>query len=109
MLGPRLLEISAPALSTYAPVAPLGFALLLVGASIPYSVAARHRAACAPFLARARVHSEAARATADTLRAAKFDFSAYTQKAVLASPHLRGLEPTDFEAPRGSIEYGWAR
>jgi hypothetical protein len=51
----------------------------------------------------------AARATADTLRASSFDFSAYKSDAVLASPSMRGIERADFEAPRGSIEYGWVR
>ena len=39
------------------------------------------------------------------LRASNFDFSSYKQKAVLTSPDMRGLEPTDFEAPRGSLEH----
>jgi hypothetical protein len=38
-----------------------------------------------------------------------FDFAAYNSGAVLVSPCMRGIERTDFEAPRGSIEYGWAR
>src|SRR5262249_3798100 len=51
----------------------------------------------------------AARAIADTLRASNFEFSSYTQPAALACASMRGIEPTDFEATRGTIEHGWAR
>jgi Protein of unknown function (DUF2384) len=108
-LGPRLLEILAPALSTYAPVAPLGFALLLVGVlpNVPWLQDVEWR--MRRFWHERAFIPTAARATADTLRAADFDFSSYKQTAVLASPSMRGLERSDFKAPRGSIEYGWAR
>ena len=109
VLGPRLLEISGA-----------GPVDLCAGRAAGVRVASGRRLPHVPWLqdierrVRRFWHErafipEAARTTADTLRAANFDFSAYTQKAMLASPHLRGLELTDFEAPRGSIEYGWAR
>jgi uncharacterized protein (DUF2384 family) len=50
----------------------------------------------------------AARATAQRLMAADFDFSAYTGD-VLLSPEMRGVEPADFSRPRRSLEHGWAR
>lgn len=109
VLGPRLLEVLSPTLSAYAPVAPLGFALILVGVlpNVPWLQDIEWRV-------RRFWHERAfipagARATADMLRASDFDFSSYKQKAVLASPDMRGIELTDFEAPRGSVEYGWAR
>jgi hypothetical protein len=108
-IGPRLLDALSPALSTYAPVAPLGFALLLVGVlpNVPWLQDIEWR--IRSFWHVRAFIPEAARATAETLHAASFDFSAYRSAAVLASSSLRGIAATDFEAPRGSIEYGWAR
>ena len=109
VLGPRLLEGLGPPLAGYASVAPLGFALLLVGVlpNIPWLQDIERRVR--RFWHERAFIPQAVRSTVDTLRAANFDFSTYRQKATLASPHMRGLESTDFEAPRGSIEYGWAR
>ena len=52
---------------------------------------------------------KAIRATADKLAAADFDFSEYNADAVLKSPGMREVERTDFDAPRDTLEYGWAR
>jgi hypothetical protein len=107
-VGPRLLDLS-PALESFKQVAPVGFALLLVGAlsNLPWlqDIESRIRL----FWHERAYIPAAARAIADTLRAANFDFSSYTQAAVLARAPMRGVEPADFQAPRGSIEYGWAR
>jgi hypothetical protein len=107
-VGPRLLDAS-PDLAPFKPVAPVGFALLLVGAlsKFPWLEDIEWRVRL--FWHERAYIPAAARAIADTLRASNFDFSAYRQQAVLASVSMRGIEPTDFEAPRGSIEYGWAR
>lgn len=51
----------------------------------------------------------AARATADRLTTAGFDFSQYRDPEVSGSEEMHGVEPADFEAQRGSIEYNWAR
>ena len=109
-IGPRLLEILGPAVSAYAPVAPLGFALILVGVlpNVPWLQDIEWRVR--RFWHERAFIPAAARATADMLRASSFDFSSYKQKAVLASPDMRGLELSEnFEAPRGSLEQGWAR
>ncbi len=50
-----------------------------------------------------------ARATAERLATAEFDFSSYEADDVLGSCAMRGVERTDFVAPRDSIEYSWAR
>jgi hypothetical protein len=108
VMGPSLLKLH-PDLKNYESVAPLGFALLLVGVlpNVPWLQDIEwhlrrfwHERAYIP---------AAARATADTLRASSFGFSAYKSDAVLASPSMRGIERTDVDAPRGSVEYGWAR
>ncbi|HEY6255718.1 MAG TPA: hypothetical protein VIY51_07980 [Xanthobacteraceae bacterium] len=107
-IGPRLLDIS-PALAPFKPVAPLGFALLLVGvlSNLPWLQDIEWRIRV--FWHERAYIPAAARAIGDTLRASNFEFSSYAQPAVLASASMRGIEPTDFEAPRGSIEHGWAR
>ncbi len=51
---------------------------------------------------------DAARATADRLAAADFDFTSY-QGEVLHSPEMRGVEPADFTRSRHTLEHGWAR
>ena len=51
---------------------------------------------------------DAARATAQRLAAADFDFSSY-QGEVLQSPEMRGVDPGDFTRPRHSLEHAWAR
>jgi len=51
----------------------------------------------------------AARATAEKLASAAFDFSWYNTQEVLTAPEMRGVEIADFERPRGSLEYSWVR
>jgi len=107
-IGPRFLDL-APTLAPFKPVAPIGFALLLVGAlsNLPWLQDVEWRVRL--FWHERAYIPGAARAIADTLRASNFEFSSYAQPAVLLSASMRGIELTDFEAPRGSIEHGWAR
>jgi hypothetical protein len=108
VVGPRLLEVLAPSLATHAPIAPFIFALILVGVvpavpwlkEIEWSI--RH------FWHERAFIPAAAREVADTLGAANFEFDPYIQR-VATSPSLRGVELKDFDAPRGSVEYEWAR
>lgn len=51
---------------------------------------------------------DAARATAERLAAAEFDFSSYQGEA-LQSPEMRGVEPADFHRSRHTLEHSWAR
>ena len=89
-------------------ILPLAIALILIGAlpTVPglmlvekYLRDYAHQRAYIP---------DAARATADRLAAADFDFSYYRGEA-LQSPELRGVEATDFTRSRHTLEYGWAR
>jgi hypothetical protein len=50
----------------------------------------------------------AARATAQRLAAAGFDFSSYEADA-LKSPDMRGVDPSDFTRSRRTLEHDWAR
>jgi hypothetical protein len=110
IIGPPLFTALAPDLAVrYNPVAPLIVALILVGVlpNLPWLAGIEwqvrrfwHERAYIP---------KGTRAAADTLRACGFDFSAYRLAAVLAGADMRGVELSDFAAPRGSVEYGWAR
>ena len=51
----------------------------------------------------------AARAMAETLSEADFDFSMYQQNGARSSAEMRCVAPTDFSMPRDSLEYRWAR
>jgi hypothetical protein len=108
ILGPRLFN-ALPAMDQFKQTAPLGFALILVGLlpNVPWlrdlEWRVRH------FWHERAYIPAAARATAETLRASDFNFSAYKSEDVLGSPLMRGIEPADFNAPRGTIEHGWAR
>lgn len=50
-----------------------------------------------------------ARAAAENLSAADFDFDAYDTEDVLQTPEMRGVERADFNKPRRSLEHSWAR
>jgi hypothetical protein len=108
VLGPRLFD-ALPAMAQFKQTAPLGFALLLVGLlpNVPWLRDVEWRVR--HFWHERAYIPAAARATADTLRASNFDFSAYRSDAVLDSLVMRGIERTDFDAARGSVEHGWAR
>jgi hypothetical protein len=51
---------------------------------------------------------DSARATAERLAAADFDFTS-CQGEALHSPEMRGVEPADFTRSRHTLEHGWAR
>jgi hypothetical protein len=51
---------------------------------------------------------DAARATAERIATADFDFTAYAGEA-LRSPQMRGILPDDFTRSRHTLEHNWAR
>jgi hypothetical protein len=51
---------------------------------------------------------DSARATADRLAAAPFDFTSYQGEA-MQSPEMRGVEAADFTRSRGNLRHSWAR
>jgi hypothetical protein len=51
----------------------------------------------------------AARAAAEKLSAADFDFESYDNDDVLQRPEMRGVARADFHKPRRSLEHSWAR
>src|SRR5882672_11299060 len=110
LLGPKnlgTLGITLPDGISYV-VVPFAIAFVLIGAlpTVPGLMAIEkflreyaHQRAYIP---------DAARATAQRLAAADFDFSSY-QGDVLHSPEMRGVDPADFTRPRRSLAHDWAR
>ena len=110
LLGPQNLEtlgITLPKTLSYL-AWPLAIALVLMGAlpNVPglmliekYLRQYAHERAYIP---------DAARATAQRLAAAEFDFTSYKGEA-LQSAELRGVDSGDFTRSRQSVEYNWAR
>jgi hypothetical protein len=110
LLGPKNLEplgIKLPEAAGYV-IVPLAVAFILVGAlpTVPGLTLIEknlreyaHKRAYIP---------DAARATADRLAAADFDFASYQDEA-LESPEMRGVEPADFKRSRRSLGHSWAR
>jgi hypothetical protein len=110
LLGPQNLEtlgITLPRAVSYLAL-PLAIAFVLMGAlpNVPglmliekYLRQYAHERAYIP---------DAARATAERLAAAEFDFTSYQGEA-LQSAELRGVDPGDFTRSRQSVEYNWAR
>jgi hypothetical protein len=110
LLGAQNLEalgIALPKALSY-PALPLAIALVLMGAlpNVPglmliekYLRQYAHARAYIP---------DAARATAQRLATADFDFTSYRGEE-LRSPEMRGVEPADFTRSRLSLEHSWAR
>jgi hypothetical protein len=110
LLGPQNLEslgITLPKALSYVTLPP-AIALVLMGAlpNVPgLMLIEKYLRQYA--LERAYI-PDAARATAQRLAAADFDFTSY-QGEELQSPEMRGVEPADFTRSRRSLEHGWAR
>ncbi len=108
-LGPRVLSLNSSKVPETSAALPMFVALVLVGLlpSVPWlqqiELQLRRFAHERAYIPRA------ARAAADKLAAADFDFSAYDSGLVLNSPGMRAVEPSDFAAARDTVEYAWAR
>jgi hypothetical protein len=109
LLGANNLEqlgITLPKHLSYIGV-PLAIALVLMGAlpNVPglmiveYMRQYAHERAYIP---------DAARATAERIATADFDFTSYQGEA-LRSPEMRGVQPEDFTRSRHTLEHSWAR
>ena len=110
LLGPqnlKLIGITLPP-DTGKIVIPLALALLVTGL-VP-NVPVLHDLECwlRQFALERAYIPAAARATAERLSAADFDFSSYSGDA-LQSPEMRGVEQTDFARSRRTLEHDWAR
>jgi hypothetical protein len=109
LLGPRVASLGGGSLPEAPRELPLAIALVMVGVlpSVPFLQELELR--LRRFAHERAFIPTAARATAERLATAEFDFSQYQTEDVLGCGAMRGVERTDFAAPRDSIEYGWAR
>jgi hypothetical protein len=110
LLGPKNLEslgVTLPKQIGYVAV-PIGIAFVLMGALPNVPGLASIEKLLRKYAHERAYIPDAARATAERLAAADFDFSSYQGEA-LKSPEMRGVEPSDFTRPRRSLEHAWAR
>src|SRR5262249_12103331 len=89
-------------------VVPIGIALVLVGLMPTVPVLLEIEKWLRKYAHERAYIPTAARATAQRLAAADFDFAAYGGD-VLRQPELRGVEEADFARSRRSLEHDWAR
>jgi hypothetical protein len=110
LLGANNLEqlgIALPKQIGYVGV-PLAIAFMLMGALPNVPGLMRVETYLRQFAHERAYIPDAARATAERLAAADFDFTSYQGEA-LHSPEMRGVEPADFTRSRHTLEHGWAR
>jgi hypothetical protein len=110
MLGPEIIgQVTGTSIPIVRAAFPLFVALALVGAVplVPWlsalEEALRRKAHKMAFIP-AAVQEDCRR-----LKLANFDFSQLRQHEVATSSAMRGIAVRDFDQPRGSIEYNWAR
>jgi hypothetical protein len=89
-------------------VVPIAVALLLVGVMPTVPVLLEVEKWLRKYAHERAYIPAAARATAQRLAAADFDFAAYGGD-VLHQPEMRGVEASDFTRSRRSLEHDWAR
>ena len=109
LLGPRIAAMGGGVLPDAPRELPLAIALVMVGVlpNVPFLQELERQ--LRRFAHERAFIPTAARATAERLATAEFDFSFYRADDVLGTCAMRGVELTDFAAPRDSIEYSWAR
>jgi hypothetical protein len=109
LLGPRIAAMGGGTLPEAPRELPLAIALVMVGVlpNVPFLQVLEQQ--LRRFAHERAFIPTAARATAERLATAEFDFTSYQAEEVLGSCAMRGVEPADFAAPRDSVEYSWAR
>lgn len=109
LLGPRVIALGSTNVPDTPNALPLFIALVIVGVlpNVPWLQELERQ--LRRFAHERAYIPRAARATADQLASAEFDFQNYKSNHVLNSPAMRGVELADFSAARDSIEYSWAR
>jgi hypothetical protein len=110
LIGPKNLHslgIPLPNEISYV-VVPLAIAFLLVGVMPNVPMLQEIERRLRQYAHERAFIPAAARATAQRLSAADFDFSAYAGEA-LQSPEMTGVEKADFTRSRRTLEHDWAR
>jgi len=108
-LGPRALAIGQDEVPDAPYTLPLVVALVIVGVLPNFPVVQQVELALRRFAHERAFIPQSARAIAERIAAATFDFSQYAQPEVLANPSMRGVLEEDFLARRGSLERNWAK
>jgi hypothetical protein len=110
LIGPNnLVALGVPLPKDLSPgVVPVAVALVLVGLMPTVPVLLEIEKWLRKYAHERAYIPSAARATAQRLAAADFDFAAYGGD-VLRQPEMRGVEATDFTCSRRSLEHDWAR
>ena len=109
LLGPRAVSLGSAETAALGNVLPLFIALVLVGVLPAVPVLQGIEPRLRRFFHERAFIPAAARATAEKMAAADFDFGLYSDPDLLAAPEMQGVERRDFERPRGTLEYTWAR
>lgn len=108
VLGPPVLKNFGVQSTLTVGATPIAVALILVGLAPNVPVFKELEVMLRRFAHVQAFIPAAAKATADRLTVADFNFSQYRNGAT-SSGEMRGVNVSDFEAQRGSIEYNWAR
>ena len=109
LLGPRVISLGSSQTESLGNVLPLFIALVLVGVLPTVPVLQGIEPLLRRFFHERAFIPSAARATAEKMAAADFDFELYCDPGVLAAAEMRGVERRDFDRSRGTLEYTWAR
>jgi hypothetical protein len=109
LLGPRAVSLGSAETAALGNVLPLFIALVLVGVLPTVPVLQGIEPRLRRFFHERAFIPAAARATAEKMAAADFDFGLYSDPDLQEAPEMQGVERRDFERPRGTLEYTWAR
>jgi hypothetical protein len=107
LLGPRALSLGGAQTPEFGNVFPLFVAFVLVGVMPNVPLLQEIERQLRRYWHERAFIPGAARATAEKMAAAEFDFEPYCVPDTLAA--IRGVEAADFERPRACLEYTWAR
>jgi hypothetical protein len=110
LIGPKnlhMLNSNLPEEINYV-VLPLAVALVLVGVMPNVPMLQEIERRLRQYAHERAYIPAAARATAERLSAADFDFNSYAGEA-LQAPEMRGVERADFTRSRRTLEHDWAR
>src|SRR5829696_6598356 len=108
-LGPRVVGLGAENVPDAPSALPMFIALVIVGVLPNVPWLQQFEFQLRRFAHRRAFIPKAARAVSDKLSSAEFNFGLYDSELALNSPAMCGVERCDFNAPRDSIEYSWAR
>jgi hypothetical protein len=110
LLGPSALTLAGGSVPTAATHAlPLLVALILVGVIPNFPLLREIERNLRRFAHERAYIPAAARATAEKMAVADFDFGRYDKDLIFAEPSMVNVKRSDLSRPRGSLEYCWAR